>query len=86
MKRTRATVSEEIPAKKKKYDHVRTYQDEPISDEQPLLLSGGIMRDYQLKGYSWMATLYENGINGKYLEKSSHNTSPLTFNKSITSY
>jgi len=29
-----------------------------------LLLSGGIMRDYQLKGYSWMATLYENGING----------------------
>ena len=23
------------------------------------------MRDYQLKGYNWMATLYENGINGK---------------------
>jgi SNF2 family DNA or RNA helicase len=22
------------------------------------------MRDYQLEGYEWMATLWENGING----------------------
>ena len=32
--------------------------------DQPLLLSGGVMRDYQIKGYLWMSTLYENGING----------------------
>jgi len=32
--------------------------------EQPLLLRGGVMRDYQIKGYLWMSTLYENGING----------------------
>ena len=28
------------------------------------LLSGGIMRNYQLDGYEWMSTLWENGING----------------------
>ena len=32
--------------------------------DQPLLLRGGVMRDYQIKGYLWMSTLYENGING----------------------
>lgn len=63
-KRARTKTAEEVSAKKKKYDHVRSYEGQEISDEQPLLLSGGIMRDYQLKGYSWMATLYENGING----------------------
>merc|ERR1711997_583373 len=65
LKRTRTTNSDDVQAKKKKkYDHIRKYGDDEISDEQPLLLSGGLMRDYQLKGYSWMATLYENGING----------------------
>jgi SNF2 family DNA or RNA helicase len=24
----------------------------------------GIMRDYQLEGYEWMTSLWENGING----------------------
>ncbi|TRY63163.1 hypothetical protein TCAL_10825 [Tigriopus californicus] len=42
----------------------RAYQGEDIPDEQPLLLTGGVMRDYQVKGYQWMATLFENGING----------------------
>ena len=27
-------------------------------------MSGGIMRSYQIEGYTWMANLYENGING----------------------
>ena len=35
-----------------------------IPENQPLLLSGGIMRSYQLEGYEWMATLWEKGING----------------------
>jgi len=37
---------------------------QPISDRQPKLLSGGVMRNYQLEGYEWLAKLYENGING----------------------
>ena len=55
--------------KKKKYEHERKFNGEPIPDDQPLLLSGGIMRDYQLKGYNWMATLYENGINGMFVRQ-----------------
>ena len=35
-----------------------------ITEEQPILVSGGIMRDYQIEGYKWMANLWENGING----------------------
>ena len=56
---------EESSNKKKKVEE-RTCNGQRIPDDQPLLLSGGIMRDYQLKGYQWMATLYENGINGEY--------------------
>uniref|UniRef100_A0A6B2KXV6 Uncharacterized protein n=1 Tax=Arcella intermedia TaxID=1963864 RepID=A0A6B2KXV6_9EUKA len=32
--------------------------------EQPELLSGGTLRDYQLKGLNWLISLYENGLNG----------------------
>jgi len=32
--------------------------------EQPKLLSGGTLRDYQLEGYTWLTRLYENGVNG----------------------
>ena len=56
---------DELPSKKIKYEHTRTCNGEPIPEDQPLLLSGGIMRDYQLQGYQWMSTLYENGINGR---------------------
>ncbi len=31
---------------------------------QPALVTGGQMRDYQLKGVAWLAALFENGING----------------------
>jgi len=47
----------------KKY-HGRTYEGQDVPDDQPLLLKGGVMRDYQIKGYLWMSTLFENGING----------------------
>ena len=33
-------------------------------DQQPSLLKGGQLRDYQLDGLNWMIELYEMGING----------------------
>lgn len=34
------------------------------SANQPETVSGGVMRNYQLEGLYWLATLYENGLNG----------------------
>lgn len=34
------------------------------SANQPGTVSGGVMRNYQLEGLYWLATLYENGLNG----------------------
>ncbi|RKP14963.1 SNF2 family N-terminal domain-containing protein, partial [Piptocephalis cylindrospora] len=31
---------------------------------QPTLVTGGIMREYQLVGMEWLISLYENGLNG----------------------
>merc|ERR1719225_2122873 len=58
---------EERKAKKarlEKGDSDRKFEGKEIPENQPLLLSGGIMRSYQLEGYEWMATLWEKGING----------------------
>ena len=32
--------------------------------EQPALLTGAKLKDYQLEGVAWMVTLWENGISG----------------------
>eukprot|EP01147_Barroeca_monosierra_P000333 gene333-3700_t len=32
--------------------------------KQPKLVSGGILREYQLAGVDWLRALYENGLNG----------------------
>ncbi|MCJ1478049.1 hypothetical protein MMC13_006724 [Lambiella insularis] len=32
--------------------------------EQPPLVTGGVMRTYQLEGLYWLRTLFENGLNG----------------------
>lgn len=32
--------------------------------EQPALITGGTLKSYQLEGVEWLATLYENGLNG----------------------
>jgi len=40
------------------------FSGEPVPEDQPLLLSGAVLRDYQVDGFQWMAKLYENGING----------------------
>jgi len=42
----------------------RKFDGMEIPNNQPLLLTGGIMRSYQLEGYEWMASLWENGLNG----------------------
>ncbi|OON14028.1 protein, SNF2 family, partial [Opisthorchis viverrini] len=34
------------------------------SEEDPKLIEGAELRDYQRKGISWILTLYENGMNG----------------------
>lgn len=33
-------------------------------DEQPAMLTGGKLKDYQLKGLQWMISLYNNNLNG----------------------
>ncbi|XP_003747940.1 chromatin-remodeling complex ATPase chain Iswi [Galendromus occidentalis] len=33
-------------------------------DESPKYITGGELRDYQIRGLNWMISLYENGING----------------------
>lgn len=34
------------------------------SAQQPALVTGGLMRKYQLEGLEWLKSLYENGLNG----------------------
>ncbi|CAK1361083.1 Lymphoid-specific helicase [Cercospora beticola] len=34
------------------------------SAKQPELVTGGLMRTYQLEGLDWLTSLYENGLNG----------------------
>ena len=43
----------------------RMVKGENVSDLQPQLFTGGVLREYQIKGYTWMKSLFENGINGK---------------------
>lgn len=31
---------------------------------QPKLLTGAVLRDYQVDGVQWLISLYENGLNG----------------------
>ena len=42
----------------------RMWNDLPIPFEQPLLVSGGIMKPYQIEGMIWMANLRKVGANG----------------------
>ncbi|CAO3689680.1 unnamed protein product [Rhizopus microsporus] len=35
-----------------------------ISARQPALVTGGVLRDYQLAGVEWLISLWENGLNG----------------------
>lgn len=35
-----------------------------VSSRQPALVTGGVLRDYQLAGVEWLISLWENGLNG----------------------
>jgi len=59
-----AATSDQSEVAKNRNEHQRKFEGKDIPANQPLLLTGGIMRSYQLEGYEWMATLWENGING----------------------
>ncbi|KAK6537587.1 hypothetical protein TWF694_011767 [Orbilia ellipsospora] len=37
---------------------------EQLNTRQPRLVTGCVMKDYQLEGLEWMASLFENGLNG----------------------
>lgn len=41
-----------------------TAEGELIPFLQPALMVGGVLRQYQVDGYSWLKVLYENGVNG----------------------
>ncbi|KAJ2503296.1 putative ATPase [Coemansia sp. RSA 1972] len=45
-------------------DEERIINGQRVSARQPRAISGGIMKDYQLEGMEWLASLYENGLNG----------------------
>merc|ERR1719186_151543 len=63
-KRKTEDVVDQKKARLEKVEGDRKFEGKTIPDNQPLLLTGGIMRNYQLEGYEWMSTLWENGING----------------------
>ena len=42
----------------------REFEGQPIPAEQPLLVTGGLMKDYQLAGLKWVTDLRKLGANG----------------------
>ncbi len=63
-KRKRTSLEDDKLSAKRSKLAQRTFDGQPIPQEQPLLVSGGIMRKYQLEGLQWMMNLDQNGING----------------------
>ncbi len=45
-------------------DNEREKEGKIYIGEQPALITGATLRDYQLAGVQWMVSLYENGLNG----------------------
>ncbi|KAJ2685869.1 putative ATPase [Coemansia spiralis] len=62
--RNRLTVSAGDDRKEEASVEPLAIDGEQVSARQPRLITGGIMRDYQLEGMEWLASLYENGLNG----------------------
>ncbi|KAG5520056.1 hypothetical protein PMAC_001132 [Pneumocystis sp. 'macacae'] len=44
--------------------NVNSFGISPVFISQPKLVTGCVLRDYQLVGVEWLASLYENGLNG----------------------
>ncbi|XP_057198080.1 lymphoid-specific helicase [Triplophysa rosa] len=49
---------------KQMLDPERKVNGQPVPAQQPKLLTGGVMRWYQVEGIEWLRMLWENGING----------------------
>ncbi|XP_062852218.1 lymphoid-specific helicase isoform X2 [Trichomycterus rosablanca] len=45
-------------------DPERKINGQPVPSQQPKLLTGAVMRLYQVEGIEWLRMLWENGING----------------------
>lgn len=52
------------PSQQFKRKQPQTIEGCEVSDRQPQSVTGGVMREYQLEGMEWLASLYENGLNG----------------------
>ncbi|KAJ2778372.1 putative ATPase [Coemansia interrupta] len=69
--RVEPAAAEDEPATQEQGDQADQADQQPwiidgvaVSPRQPRLVTGGVMREYQLEGMEWMASLYENGLNG----------------------
>ncbi|KAJ2479095.1 putative ATPase [Coemansia sp. RSA 2131] len=58
------TEARDADTEAKDEDEERIINGQRVSGRQPRGISGGIMKDYQLEGMEWLASLYENGLNG----------------------
>merc|ERR1719186_711283 len=56
-KRKTEDVVDQEEVKKNRNEKDRKFEGREIPSNQPLLLTGGIMRDYQLEGYEWMSLI-----------------------------
>lgn len=56
---------EEVPSGKKKIDYYAVaHRIRENVTEQPSILVGGTLKEYQMKGLQWMISLYNNNLNG----------------------
>lgn len=60
IKKPKSTMSKETASTKRAIEAAQTGH----KQNQPVLITGGTMKDYQLDGLEWLVTLYENGLNG----------------------
>jgi ATP-dependent DNA helicase len=63
-KRARVDSDDEDNDEVDRKQHERATDDAHQHLEQPALITGARMKDYQLQGLAWMKSLYENGISG----------------------
>jgi SNF2 family DNA or RNA helicase len=62
-KNTDHRVEEDLMRSRKFYEAI-THSLKSNVSEQPKLLKGGQLKDFQITGLSWLVSLYQNGLNG----------------------
>ncbi|EJC99481.1 uncharacterized protein FOMMEDRAFT_128129 [Fomitiporia mediterranea MF3/22] len=63
-KRRKKLVESDSESEEEMKQHDQNEVKEEESFQQPALVTGGTLKDYQLEGVAWMASLWENGISG----------------------